>query len=1007
MGFRRFPLPIIILGLVLVLLTLTALAPTTTGPGAEQVISLAADHQERANTLAFSPDGKLLAIGTTMGIDFYDTQTWTKIRVAETDTWVRSLAFSPDGETLVTGLFDHTVQLWRVSDAQLLKTFTGHTNWVWSVAFSPDGQSVASASNDDTIRIWPVDGNDTSLVISQDAQSVRTVAFSPDGQLVAAGLSNGDIHLWRTGDGSLIRTMTGHTDWVRCLAFSPDGKLLATGGFDTTIRLWNVADGSLVRTLEGHTASVLSLAFSPDGILLVSGSEGQAVHLWRVSDGAQLQVFHGHTDFVFAVAFSPDGKLVASGSKDGTVRVWPVDPASFEAVTPTPQVTATEENYLAEQVPDCGNCHHPEGQIRAPRVFEVRCDTCHTDGISLNFCPAFPQASDATVPITYNFPTGLGGVPVNSENLSALIATPSNGETLYVKGGYTAPAFVTGQIVYNGGSPADVELSLEIWSGSNQTATLNAHPNSNGTFKFDLSLNPTGTVPYMIKPGGPDCIYCHEDYLSEVPLPEGQVHLVLVATAPDGEQARDERWLNVDVSGSASISVHVVDDATGQPVPGLSVHADTLLYQWRDRYASLVTDQDGNANFTLEALSQYQTVYKIYVPSTVLDGDLYASTDPVEVALPAGASSAPEVTLSVHRQIGEITGTLNGVKDANLAKLPIWAIALPDGPAYQTSASADGRFAFQDIPVHQYLIVPDTQTLQADGYQSMQESLDLTQSPSASLSLDFSKRTGLTGQVTDQNGTMLPFAWLTSDGTDTAQPINPVSGQYVLSDLPSGSYQLSAVAPGYYVEKQHIDPSQDVTPLDFQLIPRPETKQVDWGGGSLIIPSDTSAQVNGLAISMNQGWLWGQGGVDQPLDIQLPDAEISIPSGQFALERPVGQTAWFYLYAGTASVNLSGSTHPISLQAGQMVALEAGAVPLRMDATIADALHPKLDEVPVSQNSQPSLAVRLQNWLLRGGIGAAQIITFVTYFLALIALIGLLFSVIFWLIRGKRSQISG
>ena len=509
----------------------------------------------------------------------------------------------------------------------------------------------------------------------------------------------------------------------------------------------------------------------------------------------------------------------------------------------------------------------------------------------------------------------------------------------------------------------------------------------------------------MIKPGGPDCIYCHEDYLSQTSLPQGQVRLVLVATAPDGQQARDERWLNVDVSGSISVPVRVVDDATGQPVPGLTVHANALLYQWRDRYASLVTDQDGNVNFTLETLSQHQTMYKVYVPSTVLNGNLYASTQPVEVTLSSGATSAPGVTISVHQQTGQITGTLNGMKDANLAKLPVWAIALPDGPAYQASASADGTFVFQDIPVHQYLIVPDTQTLQTDGYQSTQESLDLTQTPSASLTLDLSRQASLTGGITDQNGTALPFAWLTLDGADAAQPTNPVSERYVLLDLPAGTNQLSAVAPGYYVEKQRVDPSQDVNQLDFQLIPRPETKQVNWGGGSLTVPSDTSAQVNGLTISMDQGWLWGQGGANQPLDIQLPDAEISIPLGQFALERPVGQAAWFYLYAGTASVKLPGRTDPVLLEAGQMVALNAEAVPLTMDTTLADAFHPKLDEAPISQGSQPPLAVRFRNCLLRGGIGMAQIITFVTYFLALIALIGLLLSVIFWLIRGKRSQI--
>ena len=1008
MNSRRIPLLTIIVGLVFISLSLMGLSPTETNINPVQVISLSANHQERANTVAFSPDGKLLAIGTTAGIDFFDASTWTKVGFAATNTWVRSLAFSPDGGMVAAGLFNQTVQLWRVADFKLLQTFNGDTNWVWGVAFSPDGQSVASASNDATIRIWQVNGDSAPLVISQGAESVRAVAFSPDGKLVAAGLSNGDVNLWQTNDGSLIRTMKGHTDWVRCIAFSPDGKLLATGGFDTTIRLWNVSDGMLVRTLEGHAASVLSVAFSPDGTLLASGSEDRTVHLWRVSDGSPLQIFEGHTDFVFAVAFSPDGKLVASGSKDGTVRVWQANPSTFTTSTPTPPVPTTPGNTTSVQALDCGECHHPKGQMQAPRVFEVRCDTCHDNGASMNFCPAFPRSPDAypLTSVNYKLPTGLAGVPVNSDNLSVLIGTPANGETLYVNGNYTAPAFVTGQINDNNGAPADVKLSLEVWSGSVKTTTLTGQPNADGTFKFDLSLNLSGAIPFTLKPGGPDCIYCHEDYISQAPLPNGQVHLVVIATGPDGEQARDERWFNVDVSSTATAPVQVLDDATGQPVPGLSVHADTLLYEWRSRYNAVITNPSGVANFSLEALTQYPTVYKFYVPATVLNGELYASTKPVQLTMLAGATSASPLTILVHRQVGEINGTLRGINGTNLNNLPVWAIATPDGPAYQTTASSNGTFAFQNIPIQQYFITANTQTLQADGYQSTQQFLDLVKEPSADIELNLSKETSLAGQVKDQSGNALPFAWLTVNADNTAQPVNPVSQQYVLSGLSNNSYQVSAVAPGYYVQTLNVDPSKDINQLGFQLIPRPETKQISWGSGSVIIPSDTSAQVNGLTIQMNQGWLWGEGEAIQPLDMQMLDGEINIPSGKFALERPVGAEGWFYLYTGKATVQLHGETTPISLQAGQMIALSAGANPLEMNATLGGAFHPDLDELPIAQSSQPPLNIRIQNLLVSGGIDVAQIITFVTYFLALITLIGVALSVIFWLLRGKRKRIS-
>ena len=298
--------------------SLAPLSALITPANAGLVAELRRYGEGHASSVAYDPQGSLLAVGTSLGIELWDTASWQRTTIITGFTRPpKALAWSKDG--VLASANGPLVSLWNRDGSQRGELRREGPSDIELLAWSPDGTLIAGADYA-AVMIWNVASQIRSEFDAQEG--ITALAWHPYSEMVASAARDSTVKVWQL-DGTLVATISEHTDWIEGLAWNPDGNRLASASSDMQVGVWNL-ETKAITFLSGHTSRVVVVAWSADGRTLASGSRDGTIRLWQ--DGAEFKTLSGHSGSINGLQWSQTQfdttNTLLSTSQDGTARLW-------------------------------------------------------------------------------------------------------------------------------------------------------------------------------------------------------------------------------------------------------------------------------------------------------------------------------------------------------------------------------------------------------------------------------------------------------------------------------------------------------------------------------------------------------------------------------------------------------------------------------------------------------------------------------------------------------------
>ncbi|EAZ91747.1 WD40 repeat domain-containing protein [Crocosphaera chwakensis] len=280
-------------------------------------------------SLAITPDGKLLLVGTGDGeltaIDLETKETLYSKAVLVNN--YSSIAFNVEKDILVVG-DDQTVMVLSLSTGQKLSFLREHTGKVSDVAISPDGNNIVSVSGDDqTIRIWDLESGELIKTIGANIGPTTSVQYTPDGTMFITGAIGSDrtLKFWDATTFKLLNTSSQQPGFINDLKISNDGTQLVAA-VRNFVKSWDLTTLQQVWSTKGPKLEINTIAVSPDNRTVATANKEGTIMLFDLATGRKLATLQGHRGWVLSLAFSRDGQYLYSGAEDKMVKVWQLQP---------------------------------------------------------------------------------------------------------------------------------------------------------------------------------------------------------------------------------------------------------------------------------------------------------------------------------------------------------------------------------------------------------------------------------------------------------------------------------------------------------------------------------------------------------------------------------------------------------------------------------------------------------------------------------------------------------